>query len=257
MMPLSKLLFLRKGDNFMSVKRNVVVLLFALFVTSGLYAQQENVQPQMTHSIEVQAAQYFSVGVENASSSLGLAYYFDMNQLHLGSSFQLSNSAIDFTTKAKYFPFEIQARSTHRFGAGALVHLEHYYDTFFATDILLSLCYDLITPKGFSFSFEGAASYNNSVVYGIKGSLSQFSFAFDITLCQKITERLSLYASFASHDEFRYPFFITPNYKLGLSLSVVSNQTLKVETLIRCRDQFTTAPYVDNFYLKLYWKITL
>lgn len=241
----------------MSIKHTFLSLFLALCTSLCVFAQEDSGRSDMSHSIEVQAAQYFASGVEDAVSSLGVAYYLDTNRLNFRTTFQLAYNSIDLTSRAAYYPFEINAKSTHRFGAGALIHLEHYYDTFFATDVLLSLCYDLITAKGFCFFFDGGASYNNSVIYGLEGSLSQFSFAFDITLLQKLTDRFSVYASFASHDEFRYPFFITPNYKLGVSFDIMPKHNLKIETLVRCRDQFTTAPYVDNLYLKLYWKITL
>lgn len=233
------------------MKRQFLIVTALFFLSGALFAQDIN------HSVEFHFTKYFDTGIENSNIGAGLSYFLDSEKVNLKATFNGSNVAFDFTTYAFYFPFSIHGKSTHRFGLQGIIHLENYFEYFFETDLLANLCYKFETQTGFSILATGGLTFNNSVIHGLDQSLNQFSASISLKLMQKIFDRASIYFSVSSFDDFRYPIFVTPSYLLGFDFDVTPKIKLGIEALVRARDQFTTAPYIDYCYLTAYWRVRI
>ncbi|MCR5607397.1 MAG: hypothetical protein K6F69_11355, partial [Treponema sp.] len=142
------------------------------------------------------------------------------------------------------------------YGAGLLYHFQNYDSISNENDFIIDSCFKISTNKHFSFLIKGGFHFKLTDVFVLDDYLTDKCPSLVFYFEKLFDNGMEIYWNFGSHDNYRYPLFVSPQYTFGLAYTSRNKIRISADGEIRFSDQFTTAPYVNMLVLRSSFRVS-
>lgn len=176
------------------------------------------------------------------------------------ASFQITDKICDVVVTGEYYVPALKwnfEQSGIQLGIKPLYHFQRYFDLYSENDAVFETIFRYCYKKFFELKSLFGGGYKIALIDDVKNRTVQ-----DKTL----SERLSFILHFqngaefcfetGSHDLYRYPLFLSPDYLLGAAFNFENGFRISTDISVRFRDQFVVAPYIDRYSWNLKLRYT-
>ena len=241
------------------MKKKLLVCLFTLVFSLSFAEFSDH---EITKFVQFDLSTSTTRGIEREqrmfSGEAGLrAHWFDAL-----TGIQAYEDAFDFSIAGEgWLPFTNWYFEEARLalGIGALYHFQRYKDISSEHDYIFNTTFRYQSKSGTTISFYGGYAGKATKIDALPSSVAWIYDDYPEAgmLIDKIWQNgFEIYFHHTLNDLYRYPWFCSPQYKLGAAINLDSGLRYSGDTALRIADGYAASPYIDSLILKLSARFT-
>ncbi len=183
--------------------------------------------------------------VEDTLISADAAYGFDFENNNFDFAFKINSSFFDFTySNESWFIFQDFKYMDLSYGLCGNLHCLRYFDILTEYDLIAGTCFAIDFPLNYRFSCTSGYHFKSQWNDGLNLRNRWHTIMASLTFSKLFKNGAEILFSYASHDKFRFPLFLSPSWILEGAYNYKSWR-YSAAVQVRVCDEFTTAPYAD------------
>lgn len=221
------------------MRKNLIV--FFLLFSSFCFSEQW---------LEYSFGKSSNIGIERNSFYEGLEYKLNLKKIETFAGIQINEYCFDTTLYFSIWPWLLEFENhSISFGFQNIYHYLYWTDYLKENDFIIKPYFALNTNENFKLLFSMGYGFKLSQIPELKDDvpyLKDNTIYSSLFLDKTWENGFELYLDCSSHDTYRYPLFVSPQWTFGTAWTFQNKIRLKADYEIRVCDMFTTRHYVDS-----------